>query len=177
MKKCLSVALAVVLALSLMQMSIFGVDKYMLTHSVGLLNTLLPAALEALFHPAFVTLLIVLAATRPLTVRQTLMTAGGGAVMAGMVAAGDWLGSTMYTNDQSLWTLALHIRQMSLQGMYTYMASDATDTMSRAMQAEALTNGGVALLAGVCLIIGVIGVTLLMMGVGGSRVCREELYR
>lgn len=100
----------------LLQMSTTHMSHYLVVRDLGLINTILPGAFGVLFHPAFLTVLMVLMACRPTSGRQMVFASLGTALIAGAAAAGDWYTNLIYVNNQSVYTLPMLVRQALVTG-------------------------------------------------------------
>lgn len=134
------------------------ISGYMLMRNLGMVNTVFAVAFSTFSNPLFIALLILLVMQRPVTLRQTLFLAAGGAFIAAAICAGDYLPGVFYTSQKDLMPLGLVLRQQ---------------TMTAATTAQA-TAAGVGALPGVLtllsLLIALPGAILVMGGVCGSTV-------
>ena len=113
----------------LLQMSTIHMSHYLMARSLGMINTILPGVFGVLFHPAFLTVLMVLMACRPTSGRQMVFASLGTALIAGAVAAGDWYTNLIYVNSQDTFTLPMVVRQTLYNAEAASSGSSATLVM------------------------------------------------
>jgi len=142
-----------IIALILSLLSVFNMSDYLLPRSMGVMNTVFPAAFGVLVHPVFIAVLVVLIACRPASDRQLLLTAVGGAAIAAAISTGDWFNPTVFITSSAKQPLSSLMRRAM-------------------MTADAGAGGAATLLVAVCAVLGVIGVALVMAGLGGTRLHR-----
>lgn len=157
------------LALIMLLLGGFSASGYILARDLGVFNTPIPAAFSVLGHPAFILVLVLLAVSRPCSMRQVMMSAGGGGLMAAMISAGDAFNPMLFTISHQQYTLAQHLRALQTNVDYQVMPSDAASALDAMQMREAAANGGMVVLLAVCLLLGVMGAMLIFSGIGGSR--------
>lgn len=150
------------LSLFLILLSTFAVTGYMLLQWLGMMNTFFGLAFSSLTNPVFLTVLMLLAAQRPVTWRQTFFLAFGGAFVAAACCAGDFLPALLTIHDNSLRPLALQL----LATANTSASGAARTELTAALASIRF------LLTLITLAIALPGVALVMGGVGGSRACK-----
>ena len=113
----------------LLQMSTIHMSHYLAARSLGMINTILPGVFGVFFHPAFLTVLMVLMACRPTSGRQMVFASLGTALIAGAVAAGDWYTTLIYVSRQDTFTLPMVVRQTLYNAEAASAGSSATLVM------------------------------------------------
>ncbi|MBE5803415.1 MAG: sugar ABC transporter permease [Clostridiales bacterium] len=153
------------LALLLMMLTTFLTTSRLTMVVLGLSNTAFGVALGSLGNPIFLAVLLLLAAQRPVTWRQTFFLAGGGALLAAACSAGDYLPAYLYTNSRDLQPLSLVFHNI-LRSDSIMTSLDATGQFT---PSEAINTTLRFFMTLIPLVIALPGVALVMGGVGGTR--------
>lgn len=146
----------------------FLLSTYMSMRTMGLLNTWFAPALAAVVNPMFLLVLVLLALQRPLTVRQSLFLAGGGALIAAAISVGDMVPGLLYTHGD-VTGLATHLRGNLMSGGAMSAYESVEDYATRMETYDGFVTALKFVTMTLTMGLALPGVTLVMGGVGGAR--------